>query len=461
MSAFKQNMRKLGARAGLLAGASAAVLAISGIGAGGAMAAATCPHASNAIAGKGSSLQKSAQLEVWNPKYNAACSTKGGQTASYESTGSGPGLEAFRFTGTGAINHGFQFIGSDDAPNRGQIEHAELVSGGARPVIVPVSQTAIAVAVNLPTGCKFKKGKGITWAELNQAFGGKTITRWRQFSNIEPNTVGGACDVAVKRVVRAEGSGTTFQFKNYLQTLHEQKSAEALPCSVSLPGGGTATEWSQLEEVGTSEQPNKTWPVCKNEKGEVITTEIITAAGGGAVAEKVIANTGAIGYLALPDAEASTHKTTVALMQNSLVGTTATYVSPATEESNAACSNARYTLPTEAYEGTGAGIASDLSKVFGAQPNIGGSEYPLCTLTFDIGWTDYGKAGYETEAKAKGTTALAWGQDVRDYIANYMLLTGQTDLVGKWYSALPVGKGVGTNSDVQKAAEIAAGNLPS
>jgi ABC-type phosphate transport system substrate-binding protein len=460
MSAFKQSMRKVGLRAGILAGASAAVLAISGIGAGSAMAAATCPHAGNAILGKGSSLQKAAQLEVWNPKYNAACASKGGQTVSYESTGSGPGLEALRFTGTGAINHKYQYVGSDDAPNRGQIEHAELVSGGARPVIVPVSQTAIAVAVNLPSGCKFKKGKGITWTELNQAFGGKTITRWRQFSNIEPNTVGGACDVAVKRVVRGEGSGTTFQFKNYLQTLHSQKSAEALPCSVSLPGGGTATEWSQLEEVGTNEQPNKTWPVCKNEKGEVITTEIITAEGGGAVAEKVIANTGAIGYLALPDAESSAHKATVALLQNSLVGSTAGYASPATEESTAACQNARYTLPEEAYKGASAGTANDLSKVFGASPNIGGSEYPLCTLTYDIGWTNYVSAGYETEAVSKGTTATAWGQDVGDYIDNYMLSTGQTDLAGKWYSTMPTGGGVGTATDVQSAAEIAASKLP-
>src|ERR1700740_2259807 len=62
MSAFKQKARMLAVRAGLLAGASAAVLAISGVGASSAFAAAECPNnAVQNIEGKGSSLQKEAQ----------------------------------------------------------------------------------------------------------------------------------------------------------------------------------------------------------------------------------------------------------------------------------------------------------------------------------------------------------------------------------------------------------------
>jgi ABC-type phosphate transport system substrate-binding protein len=451
MSAFKQNMRKLGARAGVLAGASLACLAIVGVGGAAASEVASPPpHCPNALAikGKGSSLQKFAQIEIWNKKYNTACSATG-TTVSYESTGSGPGLEAFRFTGSGTeINHSYQFIGSDDAPSRTQIEHAEEVSGGAKPVVVPVSQTAIAIVAHPPTGCKFTSGTGITWKDLNKVFGGNGITEWSQFTNIEETTAN-ACKSPVIRYVRAEGSGTTYQFKNYLQTLHTSESAEALPCTVSLPGGGTATEWSQLEVVGASEQPNKTWPQCTS------STEVKTAAGGGKLVEEVSATSGTIGYAALPDAEAHIAAANIIPLQNGEVSGSPIYRSPAnTTTKNARCEEARYVVPTEArMTGSGTGIAADWSTVFGANPSIGGTEYPLCTLTYDIGWTNYTSAGY-------GTNATGWGKDVADYIRNYVVPTaqGQKALIGRWYSALPAGVAA---RNVQGAAEFSAEQLPS
>jgi ABC-type phosphate transport system substrate-binding protein len=445
MSAFKQRMRKLGVRAGLLAGASAAVLAISGVSAGSAMATeAVCPNTST-INGKGSSLQNPAQ-EIWKVKYAGLCPK--GPTVKYTSTGSGPGLEAFRFTGAGAINHEFQFIGTDDAPSRAQIEHAEEKSKPARPIIVPITQTAIAVGIHPPSGCKFKKGKGITWAELNKVFGGKTVTNWNQFTNVE-----GTCNEAIKRVVRAEGSGTTFQFKNYLSLL-EGKGGEKLPCKVKV-GAKEFEKWAEIEEVGTNEEPNKNWPCSVAEGG----TKIITAAGGGKVAEAIIAEPGSIGYLSLPDAKNPAHVTEVALLQNGVVGTTPSYASPANEEkvkegteevakNTARCENARYTVPKEARaeSGEAAGIAADWSGSFGGQPSIGGTEYPICTLTYAVGWTSYSSAGY-------GAESASWAAAVEDYVGEYIVAAGQKDINHKWYSTLPTGAGQETN--VQEAAELA------
>jgi ABC-type phosphate transport system substrate-binding protein len=446
MSAFKQSVRKLGVRAGLLAVASAAVLATAGVSAGSAMATGppTCPNGTT-IAGRGSSLQKIAQLEVWNPEYNAACGNS--PKVTYESTGSGPGLEAFRFTGTATeVNHAFKFIGTDDAPSREQIEHAEEVSG-TPPAIVPVTQTAIAVVINPPAGCEFEEGTGITWTELNEVFGGNGITNWDEFEALEENP---ECNEEITRVVRFEGSGTTFQFKNYLQVLHAQKGAAKLPCLTE----GTE-EWEGLEKVGAppAEAPNTVWPKCLGG------TEVKTAKGGGAVAELVNGTPGAIGYAALPDAKSKGAK--VAPLQNGTAGGSPTFAEPGRttgvvggkEVGTARCENARYEVPEEGQI-TGTGVAVDWSKVFGAQPSIGGEEYPLCTLTYDIGWLDYTAAGYE------GAHAAEWQAAVKDYLENYVTpeAEGQADLAaaGKWYSALPVGEGSATASDVQEAAEYAA-----
>jgi len=142
MSAFQQKTRSLGIRAGILAGASAAVLAVFGIGAGSAMAAPTCPGGT--IAGQGSTLQKTAQVGTWNPKYNTAC---GAGSVAYTGTGSGAGLKALGFTGT-EIEHAWQFIGTDEAPTKLQIEASNKLSKTSA-VVIPVTQTAIAVVEQL------------------------------------------------------------------------------------------------------------------------------------------------------------------------------------------------------------------------------------------------------------------------------------------------------------------------
>src|SRR5262249_40249222 len=123
-------------------------LLVLSLAAGTAMAAPTCPN-NSVINGRGSSLQRVAQVEVWNPKYNAACANA--PTVSYESTSSSSGLHAFGFIG-GVLNHAFQYIGTDDAPSAAQISVVEgAVSHKTKPVIVPVSQTAIAVVTHPPT----------------------------------------------------------------------------------------------------------------------------------------------------------------------------------------------------------------------------------------------------------------------------------------------------------------------
>jgi ABC-type phosphate transport system substrate-binding protein len=466
MFALKTKMGRLCARAGFLVGASAAVLAIGGVGASSAAAAtgtANCNQEGTNIQGIGSSLQRVAQ-ENWTGRavpsgtplgglphaanalansYRVKCAAKAvPPTVSYTSTGSGMALADFGYTGP--LNTALAFIGTDDGPNAAQIAAAELASG-AKPVILPVTQTAIAVIAHPPAGCTLKE---ITWLDLNKVFGGKGIKKWSDFSTASG---GAACEKEITRVVRAEGSGTTLQLKNYLQVLHEEVGAEKLPCETE----GTE-EWSGLEEVGAApaEKPNTVWPCPPAEGG----TPIVTAEGGGGVATKVETTENTIGYAALPDAKAHTTNVTLEKLQNGTSGGLPKYGEPGNNAtSNARCENARYTVPANGRRIVGSnGLAVDWSKVFGAQPKIGGTEYPLCTLTYIAAWNEYKEAKY-------GAGSAAIEKLTGDFIMNYVVQTaagqGQPVVSGHWYAALPVGAGVGAASDVQDSAEFIATNL--
>lgn len=443
-----------------LIGVLAVALAIGGFGAAGASANPTCTPEEVNIQGMGSSLQGVAQ-EAWTGRkvpfglplgsvphvatsktgYYKACETKlKPPTVSYTSTGAGSALAAFSFLGIGPINTTIDFIGTEDPPTAAEITNAEEVSAGARPIIVPVAQTAIAVVIHPPANCRFKAEKGITWKELNKVFGGNGITEWSQFANTEA-TVAGACSHPVKRVVRKEASGVTYQFKNYLSVLETEEGAEGLPCKTE----GTL-EWGKLKEISATGKPNPAWPQCAGG------TEVQVARGDGALAERVAATEGTIGYAGLPAAKAKA--ATVALLQNGVEGVEPLYAEPGNSTTDTArCTKARYTVPVEGRRGVGTGEAVEWTTVFGAEPDVKGTEYPLCTLAFDIGWSNYEDPGYPEAVKV--------GEVVRDYIKNYVVPTGlgQAAIVGKWYSAMPNAGGTGSATDIQDAAEFAAEKL--
>lgn len=488
MSAFKQKMARLGVSASLLAVVSAAMLAISGIGASSAFAT-ECPASTIekegvkvGIEGKGSSLQKIAQQEwtgrevfsnviepIPHPKltgpergYQVACPSA---PVSYTSTGSGPGLTAFRFNGSGNIENGthvgeshtFSYIGTDDAPTAAQIEHAKEateggVATGANPLIIPVAQTAIAVIYNPPKGCTvtFGNKSGISWTELGEIFNGVGKKEWSELGV----THSGTCGSSITRVVRAEGSGTTYQVKNYLAKLESEFSGANMSCSSTgfneeTKTSEATTEWGKTKAIGTGEEPNKNWPEC------VGGTSIVAQAGGGAVAKYVNEHRGTIGYAALPDAKANQKpfeieagvniELKVARLQVELSEATKFYGTPEGAEEKANCAERVYSVPAAAQtSGTGEGV--DWSKVFGATPNVGQGKYPLCTLTYDAAWSSYSKAGYTEAAKR--------AENVKDYL-NYVVKEGQG--IKKWYQPLPSPAEEAHN--VLMAAEYAASKI--
>jgi ABC-type phosphate transport system substrate-binding protein len=417
------------ARASLLAGTVVAALGFGALSAGSAVAAPLCEGGE--ITGQGSSLQKIAQ-ETWTSGYAALCPSHA--PIKYNSTGSGAGLKEWNFTGEkGSINTGLSFIGTDDAPTTEQINNTLSVSNGANVVTIPVSQTAIVPVINPPANCTIT---ALTNKDLENIFRGIKKT-WSSISTAE----GSGCSTQITRVVRKEGSGTSYQFKNYLSSMN----AASLPC--------IGKTWLELRPVGAEEKPNISWPEsCEGTTlSKLVRPE---ATGGGALVKQVNAIDGAVGYASLPDVmNNKTGDTFPAELQNNgQVGAAeATFASPIAAGSNAACSNTKYGVPLGARFKTGEPVVNvSWASVFGANPKAGGANYPLCTLTYIMSFDSYSKAGFK----------FAQYASTRDFVERYVTKPeGQTALGGKYYAPLPTAKA--SNENVSGASQYAAGKIRS
>ena len=269
------------------------------------------------IRGKGSSAQKLIQQKIWNKQFNtsanpAACAGAKQPTVKYESTGSGEGLESWGVEKTVRpelwFGPGNAFIGSEIAPNAKQAGEilSHTATAGTKVLTIPVAQMAIAVIMHMPKGCSVTGGAAPTPGTIalkaktvEQIFEGKT-TVWKKILNkakfvgkfptpvskeektAEKEEVKACQNATIKRVVRTDGSGTTDQFKHFLNILSKNK-----------PVIGTET-WAQNGEKAL----NTTWP---NEG----TDPVEKGKGGGGLVTKVVETEGSIGYANVADARAN------------------------------------------------------------------------------------------------------------------------------------------------------------
>jgi ABC-type phosphate transport system substrate-binding protein len=257
------------------------------------------------IEGKGASLQKLAQIEVWTPNFNTsgnalACSgtqgSNGKPTVKYTSTGSGAFLRSWGQEPKSAeeVNFGPKngYGGTDEPPNLKQKEEIETHSTATKGKLlqtIPILQAAVTISIHLPKGCKVEGGPipgrlGLLEAKVEKVFKGE-ITAWSKILNKAKLVKSGSepCEstAAIQRVVRKDGSGTTSLFKKYLYLLDKTE----------LEPGAT---WRTLAESSN----NTTWP--KEAEHPVIRGE-----GNGGVATEVAAHPSSIGYVNLADARAN------------------------------------------------------------------------------------------------------------------------------------------------------------
>jgi ABC-type phosphate transport system substrate-binding protein len=402
------------------------------------------------ITGKGSSLQKLAQVTVWNPDFNSstnakACSGTQGSTGiptvTYTSVGSGAGMEAWGING-----HAFEgtngYVGTDEPPNlvqKEEIESHKKVEPKNKSTLetIPVLQGAVAIIVHLPTGCKGTSNPYIGRLVLDnvtlQGIWAGTITKWNEITESGDKINGAGCttadkDSTITRVVRKDESGTTSIFKKYLSLINEEAVFGELG-------------WREISEGLAN---NEDWP------GTVTRPE---STGGGAEVKEVAETPGSIGYANLADARANssfipptggnnTSTFWAPVQNNGLEQTEETYADPSSdldkaELGNANCENTEYTNGITPFP-----PASTLDVWNEVTTRTTEINYPLCGLTYDLTFHEYSK--YPETSLAQATT-------VNNYLRFVLAPSGGQVLIKKHdYLALPSAIGVEAREGAEK-----------
>jgi phosphate transport system substrate-binding protein len=323
-------------RAATLSAGLAATLALAACGAAnetsggsGAAGSASAEQLSGDLVGAGASSQQAA-MQAWQAGFT---SQQPGVSFSYDPVGSGGGREQF-------IAGGTDFAGSDAALDDEELAAAQERCGGGEVFELPNYISPIAVVYNL---------EGVD--ELNLApatvagiFAG-TITTWNDPAIAADNPGATLPDLAITPVHRADDSGTTDNFTDYL----------------SQTAG----------DVWTSE-PDGEWPLPGGE----------AANGTSGVISAVQAGNGAIGY-----ADASQ----AGELGVAGIGVGSEFVAPSAETAAAVVEN------SPALEGRG---EYDFAIEVNRQTE-GSGEYPIVLVSYHIGCIEY-----DDQAKADAVRAF-------------------------------------------------------
>jgi ABC-type phosphate transport system substrate-binding protein len=370
------------------------------------------------ITAAGSTLQELAQKDVWNPDFNTstnklACSgsqgSKAKPTVSYDSIGSGPGLEKWGYNGHAFEAGSFAIAATDEPVNAAQKEEIEKNETTSTPETVqsiPVLQGAVAIIIDLPANCTATSTAAPGRLVLNNSTLAKIwtdeVTKWSQITEDGDSVTGTGCDAEtpITHVVREEGSGTTHIFKKYLQL------SDATPFETEK---GASKDWNELSEG----PENTTWPKAD---------AVVRAPGSGKEAAKVAEIASSIGYVNLANARANGKFTPGvgdggagtqrfwAEIQNSGTSKKPTYSDPATNgdaeaTANSNCAKEKYTNGTDT-KFPPASTADVWNEVTTSTKEV---NYPLCGLTYDTVLSDYGAyPGTTTGEAITASNYLLW-----------------------------------------------------
>jgi ABC-type phosphate transport system substrate-binding protein len=391
------------------------------------------PCSGSNLKGQGSSAQKTAQQKVWIPGFHEsadkfACNGTQGSKGTpvieeYNPSGSGAGLNSW---GVGLNEKGEKerkyestnaFVGTDEAPNAGQLTEIEegqtkLPPEMEKVATVPVAQFAVAIIVNLPTGCTAtslsNKGRLVlNFATLESIYRG-TIRKWSEITENGDKLLGTGCTAttAIKKIVRFDQSGTTHVFKKFLGLVNKT-SFEATNKKGEVVGSRTWDEVSEGPE-------NTTWPTAD-------AAEAPTEKGGGKLVALVASTPSSIGYANLSDARGNAAfiptvggpntATFWVPIQNKTVAPI-TYQDPSKNKelavaSESNCASETYTNGSEAFPP--ANVLKPWNEVTTKTVE---PKYTLCGLTFDLGFTKYGL--FPSTSLGEATTANNYLRFVTD-----------------------------------------------
>jgi ABC-type phosphate transport system substrate-binding protein len=380
------------------------------------------PCAGDDIQGSGATFQAVAQ-SVWSQ--SGFCETP---TVTYNSTGSGTGRQRL-------LDRDFAqaaFAGSDEAPAAGTDPARDTVGGlqqggtmGSDDGVletIPVTASSITVIVNLPNGCAIDTPvnsvtdprPALEKQDVEDIFDGE-FDNWNQVPALD--AADGDCNVAIERVVRNDNSGTTFEFKKFLEEVD------------AASGGENDTNWPGLG--------NTVWPDTTVNPG---------TSGGPAVASKVNADDGSIGYVVLADARPNFEDAGMGDDEYWLplregtnpLSTAGAFADPASAGpapqdppvKGANCDNATYLA-------AGGGAVPTTTQSAGGWAGVEGHNsaagYSICAISYMLVWRD--------ALDVDPQTSITQGRQrtVRDYLEYILSEDGQAAAQGEDYSALPSG----------------------
>jgi phosphate transport system substrate-binding protein len=200
-------LRSLSRRATVLSVALAGTLAVTACGAanetdtaGSDSGNSTAPQLSGDLVGAGSSAQQAA-MQAWQAGFN---SEQPGVNFSYDPVGSGGGREQF-------LAGGVDFAGSDAALTDDELTTAANRCGKAGVFELPNYVSATAVVYNLPG----VQDLNLSPATVGGIFNG-SITTWNDAAIAADNPGAQLPSTAITPVHRADKSGTTKNFTDYL-----------------------------------------------------------------------------------------------------------------------------------------------------------------------------------------------------------------------------------------------------
>lgn len=272
----------------------------------------TC--ASGTLTSSGSTAQVNA-ISLFTKNYQQACPNA---SINYGGGGSGAGVAQF-------VAGSVDFAGSDFPLSAAQKPDANTRCGSGNTAIdLPMVAGAIAVGYNLPGVTKLNLPASV----VAKIFSGK-LTKWDDPSITQANPGAKLPSLAIQNFHRSDGSGTTFNFTNYLQN-------------------DAPTDWTYGHD--------KTWPAPGGQG----------AKGTASVVQGVKSTPGGIGYMELSYATQSNIPfASIGNAANQIVDLTTT---------NAVNFLAKATI---------AGAGGDLKLTFPYQAS-GATAYPAMLVTYEI-----------------------------------------------------------------------------
>jgi len=420
------------------------------------------------ITGRGASFARDAH-NLWIPNFITGYCASNPSEVTYEPLGSGAGRRSM-MTREDAPRFGM----SDEPPNAEDIEKMNTgVGSGGNPAadpdptdngkihVFPGAVGAVAALVNFPDGCdvndldagsRTPEGEGendaeepfplgiarvkFTRAEFEEVWGQEEGS-YLDWHDVFPELAGDVdCEVPIIRVVRFDDSGTTFAFKDYLNSINEGRGWLTLynGPNTNWPGA----EFGERADCGGDDGPGK-----KPDAEDHLTSGCDN--GNGNLVPKLVATDGSIGYSDVSTARNNNPSLEIEPRDEDdlpgddfdnevgywiqLQNASETFTEPTATaggylDGGQKGSNCQSTV----FENVPASSFGDWSKVTGVNSPVG---YGICTLTYGLVFDDLADPwGNDPEEEAKART-------VKDYWESVVSPTGQALLFPGDYAALP------------------------